>query len=63
MSKRTLKGLRSDLGLTQEEMAKKVGVSTSAYQKYETYQHKIPAEVLFTVAKLCKIDPTEIRIK
>ncbi len=53
--KRTLKGLRTDLGLTQIEMAKKLGVSIATYQRYENYVYKIPSAVLVKIADMVNI--------
>ena len=35
MKEVTMRAARSNTGLSQEEMAKKLGVSLSAYQRYE----------------------------
>lgn len=56
MAKRTIKGLRNDLGLTQEEMAKKLKIANGTFIRYENYQSKIPYEIALAIADLCKID-------
>lgn len=53
--KRTIKGLRNDLGLTQKQMADKIGVPYSSYQRYENYIAKIPTEVIDKIMKLSGI--------
>ncbi len=61
--KRTLKGLRNDLGLTQKEMAEQLGVPIASYQRYENYQQRIPADVVFEIARICGVqNPTDIKI-
>lgn len=62
-TQRTFRGIRSDLGLTQQEMAEKLGVTITTYQHYERYLSRIPAEILFKVAELGHVDPSTIRIK
>jgi len=64
MNKRTFKGIRSDLDLTQEEMSKMLSIPLETYKKYERYETKIPAEVLIKVADAGEVrDVREIRIK
>lgn len=64
MMKRTIKGLRNDLGLTQKQMAEKLGVPIASYQRYENYQQRIPVDVIFDIAKLCDIsNPIDIKIQ
>ena len=61
-AKRTLRGIRSDLGLTQKEMAEKLGTSFISYQRYETYQNRMPSNILVGVADLAGIiDVREIK--
>lgn len=54
--KRTLKGIRTDLGLTQREMAKEVGIKPATYQRYENYETKIPVEVIAKIMELAHIE-------
>ena len=64
MAKRTLKGLRCDLELSQKEFAEKIGCPLASYQRYERYEIRIPAEVAINIADLCKIkDVRDIKIK
>lgn len=64
MNKRTMKGLRSDLGITQMQMAEKLGTSISNYQKYERMESKVPLEIAIKFADLFNItDIREIRFK
>lgn len=63
MAKRTLKGIRADLGLTQKEFAKKLGISESAYQKYEAYLHMLPSDILFKISEVSRVDVKNIKIK
>ena len=56
---RTLKGIRNDLGLTQKEMADKVGIPYISYQRYENSINRIPASVLVRIADLADI--TDVR--
>lgn len=59
---RTLKGIRNDLGLTQKEMAEKVGIPYISYQRYENYIHNIPSAVLVKIADMAGIvDVREIK--
>lgn len=56
MNKRTIKGIRFDLSLTQQEMANKLGVPLNTYRRYENYITKIPVNVLIKIADLAKIE-------
>lgn len=53
--KRTIKGLRTDLELKQEQMAERLGVSLPTYKRYENYKARIPAAVLVKIADMCGI--------
>ena len=52
-----LKELRSAVGLNQSEMAEKLGVSVSSYQKYEREKNSImpSIEVLIKIAEFFKV--------
>ena len=52
---RTLKGLRADLGMTQEEAAKLIGVSVGTYVRYEKGKSLIPYRYVAIIAKKCGI--------
>ncbi len=47
-----LRKLRRDLGLTQEEMAKKLNISPNAYRNYESGKRMLPYDVLIRFLKL-----------
>lgn len=51
----TLRELRLDNGLTQEEMAKKIGVSKNIYGKYERGEINMPAYVFGNICNIFKI--------
>lgn len=53
--KRTLKGIRNDLGFTQEQMANELGIPAVTYQRYEVYKSNIPVSIIVKIADLCKI--------
>lgn len=60
--KRTLKGIRNDLGLTQKQMADLIGVKEMTYQRYENYVTKIPVEVIARIMDVAHIESlNEIR--
>jgi len=46
-----LKDIRKSKGFTQEEMAKKIGVSISSYTKWESAVHGIPTKHLLSISK------------
>ena len=61
--KRTIKGIRADLGLKQEEMAKILGISVVAYNKKEKGIISLKANELVKICKLANIkDVTEIEL-
>jgi len=47
-----IKQLRLNLCLTQEEMAKKLNISTNAYRNYESGKRLLPYDVLIKFLKL-----------
>lgn len=49
-SLRTFAGIRADLELTQEEMAEKLSIPISNYQRYERCEVKPPIDVMIGVA-------------
>lgn len=61
-NKRTLKGIRIDLGLSQKEMGSKLGLSESAYRKKESYETRLLAEELLKIADISGLEPREIRV-
>lgn len=60
--KRTIKGIRCDLGLTQDELAEKLGISGQSMRNKESYRHSLTANELLILADLAKIDPREIKL-
>ena len=48
--KRTLKGIRNDLNLTQKEMANKPNIPIATYQRYETGKSPIPIDIAIKIA-------------
>lgn len=58
--KRTLKGIRADLGLTQKEMAEKLNMSESAYRAKENKTVKLFADELMAISNMSGIPCTEI---
>ena len=48
--KRTLKGIRNDLNLTQKEMANKLNIPIATYQRYETGKSSIPIDIAIKIA-------------
>lgn len=63
MKQRTIKGIRSDLNLSQEELAKELDISLTSMQKYERYESRIPATFLIDLASKAGLDPREIKIR
>lgn len=51
MLEKTLKYLRKENGITQEELAKAIGVTTSMVGMYETGARKPSYEVLFKISE------------
>lgn len=45
-----LKELRRDRGLTQEALAKKLGLSTPSYRRYENAHGNMPLDILTRLA-------------
>lgn len=61
--KRTIKGIRADLGLKQVEMAKILGISPVAYSKKENGIISFKANELVKICMLAKIkDFNEIEL-
>ena len=50
---------RKRLGLTQDDVAKKLNISRSTYAYYESKAPKIPAEILNQLAIIFKIEPED----
>ncbi|MGK9310687.1 helix-turn-helix transcriptional regulator [Melissococcus plutonius] len=58
--KTTLKGLRATLNLTQEEMAKKVGVSEDTWRNYEKYKSYPNVLIINNILSLTGVDYDDI---
>ena len=59
---RSLKGIRFDLGLSQSEMADKLGISEGSYRNKELYRTGLTAKELIEISNLANVDPREIKI-
>ena len=46
-----IRDLREDKDLTQAEIAKKLGLHTTQYQRYERAETTIPADIIVDIAK------------
>lgn len=63
MEKRSIKGIRCDLGFNQTQMAEKLNISVPTYQRYETGKSKIPFEIVVAICKFANIEnPLIIKI-
>lgn len=49
--------LRRSEGLSQEEMAKRLGVSTKGYRNYEVGERHLPGALYFKIARMFSVDP------
>lgn len=56
----TLKAIRINLGLKQEEMAEKLGISKETYQKYESYKTYPDVKIVKRIIELSKINFDDI---
>ena len=59
---RTLKSIRFDLGLSQKELAKKLGISELSYRNKEQYRTGLTAKELIQISELSDIDPRDIKL-
>lgn len=55
-----IKGLRVMEGLTQEEIAKAIGLDTLEYAKYENGEDDMPISMLYAISDYYHVDLTEI---
>jgi transcriptional regulator with XRE-family HTH domain len=55
-----LKRLRKSSGLTQDEVAKKLGITQSAYAHYENGIRKVEAEKIPTIAQILGVEIADI---
>ena len=58
----TLKLIRQLNGLSQSEMAKKLGVSRITYINYEKQRTKIPAIVFIRFCEICNCNVKEVQL-
>ena len=56
----TIEQARSLTGLTQEEMAEKLGVSASTYYKYEKYKTPMRMDTAYLFSKITSIGMDDI---
>lgn len=50
-----IKDLREDKDLTQAEIAKRLGLYTTQYQRYERAETTIPADIIVDIAKFHEV--------
>ena len=55
-----IRELRSILGITEEEMAEKLGLLTEDYQAYEAGEEELNFAFLYTCAQILGVDVTEL---
>ncbi len=58
--KYTIKELRQFKGITQEFMAKKLGMSQPSYKRFETGKTKIAEKKINLIAKILEVKPTDL---
>lgn len=56
----TLKAIRSNLGLTQTEMAEKLGISKETYLNYENYKTYPDVNIVKKIIEISQIDFNDI---
>lgn len=50
-----IRDLREDHDLTQKEVAEKIGLHTTTYQRYERGEREVPLDVVIALAKFYNI--------
>lgn len=60
--KLTLKQARVGMGLTQKEMAERLGVSVVTYRKYEETTRKMKLDTLIRFSKVTGIDLLDLKL-
>lgn len=60
--KRTIKGIRCDLGMSQEELAKFLGITTQSLRNKEQYKTPLTVKELLVLCDLAKLDPREVQV-
>lgn len=58
--KLNLKAVRINVGLTQEELAKKLNITPQTLSSWENYETNIPAKQLKKLCEICKADMNQI---
>ena len=58
--KLTIKALRAQNNMKQEEVARAVGVSTATYNRYEQHPEVMTVSILVKLAKLFHVDLCDI---
>ena len=58
--KKRIEYLREVLDMTVEEVASRIGISIELYSAYESGDEDIPISVIYTLANVFGVDPTEI---
>lgn len=56
----TLKGIRNNLDLTQQEIAEKLGISKETYQNYENYKTFPDVPMIVKIIDLSGVDFNDI---
>lgn len=56
----TLKAIRINLGLTQMQMAEKLGISKETYLNYENYKTYPDVNIVKKIIKISKVDFNDI---
>ena len=60
--KRTLKSIRIDLGLTQEQIAKKLNLGVQTWRNKEAYRSELTATELLELCEMAKVDPMQVKL-
>ena len=55
-----IKYLRDAVDMTEEEVAKVLGITVEEYAKYENGEKDIPISVIYSTAAALGVDPTEL---
>lgn len=55
-----IKYLRDAVDMTEEEVAKAIGISLNEYSSYENGEKDIPISVIYSTAAALGVDPTEL---
>ena len=55
-----IKELRDVLGISTAEIAERLNISQEVYKKYESAESDIPVGVIYELASIFGVDPTEL---